>query len=272
VPEQHFDTPYPVHLYVQIGKGGVDVVAGETGTTRLTLDGLGADEVDVRHEGDRLEVVQRDRTGFLRDKSVHVRVEVPAGSSPAVRTGSAPITLRGPLDSTEVRTGSGDVTTERLDGSSLLETGSGDVRIGDARGDARVKSGSGEVRVARAEGDLAVSTGSGDVTVDSCHGAAAVKTGSGDVVVQECSGELSLATGSGDLLVRRALRGRVLVKGASGDVHLGVPVGLPVWTDISTVSGSVRSDLEPVGEPGDGEDHLEVRTTTVSGDVVLAQV
>jgi hypothetical protein len=272
VPTQQLDTPYPVRAYVQIGKGSVEVAATETDTTTLTLDGPGADEVDVRHEGDRLEVVQHGRAGFLRDNAVHVRLGVPAGSTPAVRTGSAPVTLRGPLDSPEVRTGSGDVTVASLHGDSLLETGSGDVRIDDSHGDARVKSGSGEVRVGQAEGDLAVSTGSGDVSLVSCHAGAAVKTGSGDVVVQECSGDLSLATGSGDLLVRRALRGRVLVKGASGDVHLGIPAGLPVWTDISTVTGSVRSDLQPVGEPDQDQDHLEVRTTTVSGDVVLAQV
>jgi hypothetical protein len=61
-------------------------------------------------------------------------------------------------------------------------------------------------------------------------------------------------------------------KGASGDVHIGVPAGVPVWTDISTVSGEIRSTLRGAGQPQDGADHVEVRAKVVSGDIVLTQV
>ena len=83
---------------------------------------------------------------------------------------------------------------------------------------------------------------------------------------------MSLTTGSGDLTVRTVRRGRVTVKGASGDVALGIPAGTPVWTDISTVSGDIRSGLRSAGKPEDGGAHVEVRARTVSGDVVLAEV
>jgi hypothetical protein len=52
-------------------------------------------------------------------------------------------------------------------------------------------------------------------------------------------------------------------------VHVGVPTGTPVWTDITTVSGRIHNALEGVGEPAEGADHVELRATTVSGDVVL---
>ena len=45
-----------------------------------------------------------------------------------------------------------------------------------------------------------------------------------------------------------------------------------MWTDINTVSGQIRSDLEGAGEPTAGADHIEVRAKTVSGDVVLTQI
>ena len=78
-----------------------------------------------------------------------------------------------------------------------------------------------------------------------------------------------MTTGSGDTVIRTATRGRITSKGASGDVRIGVPAGTPVWTDITTVSGTVRSGLEGVGEPEPGADYVEVRATTVSGDVHL---
>ena len=81
-----------------------------------------------------------------------------------------------------------------------------------------------------------------------------------------------MSTGSGDLTIRTAHRGKLTAKGASGDVQIGVPAGVPVWTDLTTVSGDIRSGLEGVGEPEEGADHIELRAKTVSGDIVLTQV
>jgi DUF4097 and DUF4098 domain-containing protein YvlB len=67
-------------------------------------------------------------------------------------------------------------------------------------------------------------------------------------------------------------RGRVTVKGASGDVAIGVATGIPVWTDVATVTGTIRSDLQGAGQPQEGQDHVEIRVKTVSGDIVLTEV
>ena len=99
-----------------------------------------------------------------------------------------------------------------------------------------------------------------------------VKTGSGDLRVVDAADDVSLSTGSGDLRIDSGRQGRFTVKGASGDVQIGIPAGIPVWTDINTVSGQIRSDLEGAGEPTAGADHIEVRAKTVSGDVVLTQI
>ena len=61
------------------------------------------------------------------------------------------------------------------------------------------------------------------------------------------------------------------MKGASGDVHIGIPAGIPVWTDITTVTGRIRSSSSGAGEPSRGPDHVEVRAKTVTGDIVLTQ-
>ena len=117
-----------------------------------------------------------------------------------------------------------------------------------------------------------VSTGSGDVEVGTTNGRTVVKTGSGDLHVVTANADVSLSTGSGDLTVGTARRGKVSAKGASSDVRIGIPAGTPVWADINTVSGSVRSDIESVGAPQDGQDHIELQARTVSGDIVLTQV
>ncbi len=135
-----------------------------------------------------------------------------------------------------------------------------------------MKSGSGDVSVGTCLGNLQVSTGSGDVEVGTSNARAVVKTGSGDLHVVTANADVSLATGSGDLTIGTARRGKVSAKGASSDVLIGIPAGTPVWADINTVTGSIRSDLESVGAPQEGQDHIELQARTVSGDILLRQV
>ena len=124
----------------------------------------------------------------------------------------------------------------------------------------------------RVEAAVAVSTGSGDVEIGSADGPTVVKTGSGDLKVVDARNDVSLTTGSGDLVIGAAQRGRLTAKGASGDVQVGIRAGVPVWTDISTLSGEIRSSLRGAGEPQEGADHVELRAKTVSGDILLTEV
>lgn len=269
-----FETHEPVDLFVEIGKGSVDITATETTETRVDISGRDADQVDVRQSGKQITVVApRQRTGFLGgDNRLDVSITLPLSSDVVVRTGSADITVHGTIGTTQLKSGSGGVRADDLAGPALVETGSGDVDIEVANAELRIKSGSGHVRVRHAESAVAASTGSGDVEIGTSNGPAAVKTGSGDLKVVDANTDVSLVTGSGDLLVGTAHRGRFTMKGASGDVRIGIPAGLPVWTDISTLSGSIRSNLQSAGEPAEGADHVELRAKTVSGDIVLTQV
>ncbi|QZY28926.1 DUF4097 family beta strand repeat-containing protein [Nocardioides coralli] len=271
--EHHFDTPDPVALYVDTRSGDVRVTATATTESRVQITGREAEEVEVRHEGRELSiVVPRRRSGFfLGDDRLSIAVTVPTGSDLAVHSGSAQVSATGEVGMCMVRTGSGDVRLDLVAGTGSVETGSGDVAIDEARAELRVKCGSGDVSLGRAHGAVGISTGSGDVEIGSHAGPAVVKTGSGDVHVVEASTDLSLTTGSGDLKVDTARRGRFSAKGASGSVHVGIPAGLPVWTDISTVTGRIHNAVQGTGQPADGADHLELRATTVSGDVFLVQ-
>ena len=272
--QHHFETHEPVSLYVEIGKGAVNVTATETTETHVEITGKDADQVQVEQSGRQISIIApHQRSGFFNgDSSLHVVVSVPTGSDFATKTGSADITVDGTLANGQVKTGSGAVTLDEFTGPCVVETGSGDVLMEKAGGALRIKSGSGDVTLRHAEESVTVSTGSGDVEIGTNNGPAAVKTGSGDLWVEDAGTDVSLASGSGDLTVGRARRGKFTVKGASSDVQIGIPAGTPVWTDLSTVSGVIHSNLEGVGQPEEGADHVELRAKTVSGDIVLRQV
>ncbi|MFC7495251.1 MULTISPECIES: DUF4097 family beta strand repeat-containing protein [unclassified Nocardioides] len=271
--EHHFDTYEPVALLTEIGKGRVDVTATETEQTHVEISGRDADQVEVHQDGRQISVVAPRRGGlFGGDSRLDVRITVPTGSDVILRTGSADIAVAGTIGTGHIKSGSGDAQVEAATGPLLAETGSGNVRIGDAQDAVKIKSGSGDVVIRDAAGVTSISTGSGDVRVVSAGGQTVVKTGSGDLEVADAAHDVSLTTGSGDLVVSRAHRGRVSAKGASGDVRVGVPAGVPVWTDISTVTGDIRSNLTGAGRPEPGGDHVEIRARTVSGDIVLAEV
>ncbi|MDR7253390.1 DUF4097 and DUF4098 domain-containing protein YvlB [Nocardioides sp. BE266] len=267
-----FDTPEPVDLYVENGRGSVDVTATDTTETTVRITGERAEEYDVRDLGDRIAIIAPKRGGFLgKDARAEIVVEVPVASGLYAKVGSSDVVTHGRFADTKIDSGSGDVSLDVVDGDTTVQSGSGDVVAEHLAGDARVKSGSGDVLVRRADSHLVITTGSGDVRVEASRDELAIKTGSGDAEVGSLTGEAIFTTGSGDLVIGRAAAGRITAKTASGDVRIGVTAGLPVWTDVRTASGRLASDLPGTGEPGPDQPYLEVRATTASGDVILHQ-
>ncbi|WP_141014597.1 DUF4097 family beta strand repeat-containing protein [Nocardioides sambongensis] len=274
VAEYGFDTPGPVRLYVELGEGLLEVTASERATSTVHIEGRRAREVVVEQTQDGISVIApRNRTGiFSGDQRLTLRVEVPSGSGLTVRTGSADVVAAGAYGDVRVKNGSGDVRLDQVGGVAVLDTGSGAVQVASGEGELRIRSGSGDVAVGRAGAASSISTGSGDVRLGAALADVVVKTGSGGLAIEQAEADVAMTTGSGSLVIGAASRGRITAKGASGDLRIGVPDGTPVWTDISTVTGRVRSDLRSVGEPQPGQDHLELRAVTVSGDVTLAAV
>lgn len=265
-----FDTPEPIGLYVENGRGTVDVTATDTTETTVRITGERAEEFDVRDLGDRIAIIAPPRSGFLgKDARAEIVVEVPVASGLQAKVGSSDVTTNGRFGDVRVDSGSGDVFLDVVDGDTLVQSGSGDLVVEHLNGDARIKSGSGDVVVRRAESELVITTGSGDVRVESARDELAVKTGSGDAHILSMGGEAVFTTGSGDLVVAEVASGRVTAKTASGDVRIGVVAGTPVWTDVRTASGRLTSTLPSTGEPGPDQPYLEVRATTASGDVTL---
>ncbi len=271
--QQTFDTPQPVALRVELGSGTLSLVADDVTTTVVDVQGRDADDVTIAQRGDEIVVLAPRRTGGFVGGNGHldVHVTLPADSGLTAKLGSADLRARGRLGDLAVKTGSGDIELQLVAGEALLESGSGDVQIGEAAGTLQVKTGSGEVTVDRLRAAGTLSTGSGDLTVGVSDDAVSLKAGSGDAHVVEAFGDCVLSTASGDITVERVHRGQVRATNVSGDISVGVPGGVPVWTDVSTVTGSVTSSLIGAGEPAEGQDYVELHAKTVSGDVRLQQ-
>ena len=270
---QHtFETSGPTSLFVEIGSGDVNVRADQESGVQVEVLGDHADEVTVEQRGDRIVVIGPRRGGFLgRSGDLDVRITCPHDSDLATQLGSADLVVTGVLGSASLKAGSGDVDLEAANRDTRIETGSGDIQIGLCAGDLRVKAGSGDVTVRELGGSATISTGSGDVEIDHASGDVQVKTGSGDLHVRRPEGDGLLSTASGDLTVDVMGAGQLAAKNVSGDIRIGVTGGLPVWTDISTLTGTVSSSLAGAGQPGEGEPFLELHANPVSGDIYLEQ-
>jgi DUF4097 and DUF4098 domain-containing protein YvlB len=234
------------------------------------VSGSDEESVVVDQHGTQISVVAPKRAGFsFGGGGISVVVEAPAGSSLVTKLGSAPVTARGPLGFVRIATGSGEVSLDEVAEQAVVKTGSGSIRIRAIGAEAELKAGSGEIVVGRMAAQGRLATGSGDIEVGHTVEAVSLKSGSGDLSVETADGDVSLSTASGDLRVGRMVRGQARLKNVSGDIRLGVPAGTPVWTDISSSTGRIRSTLTPTGAPADGQDHVQVRAKTVTGDVYL---
>jgi DUF4097 and DUF4098 domain-containing protein YvlB len=232
-----FPTSDPVDLRVQFPAGNITVLAAATQTATVTIDTNDSDErflasarVEFNQPTLSIKVPERLRLG--RGGSLEVTVELPEGSSCRIRTASADVHCSGELAAADIHTASGDVRVENVAGLADVDTASGDVLV-QAAAEVRAKSASGDVTLGRVSGPAEVSTASGDVRIDQAAGP------------------------------------RTDVKSASGDIRVAVAPGIGVYQDLSSLSGSVSSELEPAEETGGPDMTLHCRT--ISGDVRVSR-
>ena len=117
-----------------------------------------------------------------------------------------------------------------------------------------------------------ISTGSGDVTVGTARGKPVVKTGSGDLGRRGRTATSSFSTGSGDLSSTRRTAAGSPSRAPPATSAIGVPAASRCGPTSPPSPARIRSDLEGAGQPAEGQDYIEVRAKTVSGDIALKQV
>ena len=264
-----FPVAGPVQVDLRVRSSDATISAEEVSSAAVRL--IGADDLASRSRvelvGDVLEIeVPQLRTSLFSVGGGRLRVEVvvPTGSSVTAKSGSGDLRLTGALDTLELRSGSGDITAASGQRVSTV-TGSGSSRV-ERAGTVEATAGSGDVWVGEAD-EVRARVGSGDITIDRARQVRG-NTGSGTVRVGEVS-DAHLGSGSGSVKVRRATGGEIKATAASGSVTVGVADGVAAMLDCQSITGRVRSELEPTGEPGEDEASVVLRLHTTSGSITV---
>jgi hypothetical protein len=244
--ERTFHTPLPLELEVGIPSGDIEVETAEGEESNITVDGDERllEEVEIRHDGDRIVVAYRGKGKFgfslsplslVFGSELRVRARVPHGAGLKVKTASADTRLDGSFGQLGINSVSGDVRLRGEAAAGSLKTVSGDAELD------------------RVGGDVTAQTVSGDLRIGPVGGSAEAKTVSGDIRFQ------SLTAGD------------VRFTSVSGDIEIGIAQGSAVDVDAGSTSGDLSSEVPLGSEPPLGESEpaptVVLRGRTVSGDV-----
>lgn len=236
---------------IHIKSGSVDVRTTDRERCTVTLDGTDAADWEVLQLGDSISV--RPPTGGWRTRSIRLLVEAPLGTDVDIRSASADVKLAGEFGATSVKSASGSVSVgvvDRLD----VDTASGDARATSVASSASCRTSSGNVELGHVGGKLAISTASGDVRV------------------AEAAADVEIGSASGGIHIGRFSGSDIAVKSIAGDVVLGLPAGIRVEPDISTLSGRTELPAPAAGSGTEERRVVRVGIRTVSGDIAIRRV
>jgi len=261
--DERFVVGERAHLDVSVAAGQLEVITAVGNEIHIAADGSNADELEISQIGDTVSIRESPRW-LSRNRSIRLLVEVPERTPLTVKGSSIDVVMRGSLGEVRCRTASGDVQiddVERLE----VSTASGDVRARSVNGDAEFNSASGDVSLTTVTGRLTAQLASGDLVADVVGAGLAIGTSSGDVRIGRCDGS------------------DINIKTVSGDIVLGLPTGIRVDPDISTMSGKVSlpsaasrpadaSASSASAESSAERRSVRLRLRAVSGDVRILRV
>jgi hypothetical protein len=245
--ERTFHTPLPLELEVGIPSGDIEVETTEGEESNITVDGDDRllEDVEIRHDGDRIVVAYRGKGKFgfslspltlVFGSELRVRASIPHGAGVKVKTASADTDLHGHFGPLGINSVSGDVRAR-----------------GEITGTASLKTVSGDAELDRIEGNVSAHTVSGDLRIGPIAGSADLKTVSGDLRLQSVT------------------VGDVHFSSVSGDIEIGIANGSALDVDAGSTSGDLSSEVplasEPLAGEGEAAPTVVLRGRTVSGDV-----
>lgn len=258
-----YHTPDALRVEVRIPAGSVRVLAKDTDVTTLEITGeKNPDDLSISFgessQGHRLTVEQRKKGLFNVSftRGLEVSLTVPHRSNLAVKGGSTDLTVDGTIAAVDFNCASGDAT------------------LNEVTGDAFAKVASGDLSVSKVGGALTFHSASGDVRADSVAGRLVARTASGDVEIGLVNNHANVTTVSGDVKVANLIEGNVHLQAVSGDIEVGIAPGSNVYLDLSSLSGSTKSELpvsdSPVTVPAANKNNeASLKAATVSGDIIV---
>lgn len=200
--------------------------------------------------GNRL-AVRTPSTSPLRSIPLTVRVTAPESSGVTIRTSSGEVAVSGRAGRISVQSGSGTVSVERAEDRAAVRSGAGQLRLGEMVGGVQARSGNGDIEVGELTAESTVASGSGDVWLGAVRADVLVRSGSGDVTVSD------------------AASGRVELISGSGEVQAAIRRGSLAEVDLTSSTGSVRSDLDVTEQEPEQQALLRIFGRSGTGDVVI---
>ena len=238
------DRPF---LDVRVPVGTVEIYVADPGVVELLVDAADENDFEIFKTGDRISVRHPSRWR-MRGRSSRVVAHVPVGTD------------------VEVSSASGEVRLIGRFGAVRLHSASGDIEVGDA---ARidVTTASGALTCGAISGDANISSVSGDCSLRLVGARLEATLTSGALRVEECDGDVAVGSTSGDVRIAQCRGSDISVRSISGDVRVGLPSGIRVEAEVSTLSG--RASMPKPAPASDNRERRAVRLSlrTVSGDI-----
>lgn len=259
-------------LRIENSLGDVKVFGGSAENqviARATIHGKDLDEARSKAEV---------YTPVIEESEHFVTIKQPDVSGLSV---DLEVRIAGPAP-VEVKCEAGDVEVQHTAGNGRVSTRHGDVRLVGLNGTIEIETLSGDIWLSEASTPSGNVEGkSGDVRIEKVEGNLNVRTSAGDVTLKHCSGRsLAIEAVSGDVTMEleKPVEGTVNVRTVNGDVHLAIPDGSNSRVALSTLRGSVHSELiladearldhRLTGTLGDGTGTIDV--SAVNGNIHLA--
>ncbi|MER6916875.1 DUF4097 family beta strand repeat-containing protein [Streptomyces sp. NPDC000594] len=270
-----FDTPGPLAVTVDLDSGELRLAASERSDTVVVVTPCDPSvDADVR-AAERARVVCSNGKLLVGTAptgkgepigSLHVLIELPAGSTLRGRATAAGLHATGRLDGCRFITVAGDIRLEHT-GPLVLSTSSGDITAGQVEGAAEISTGRGEIRIARIAGSAEITNSYGPTALGEVTGALRFSSADGRVSVGRAGGAVHVTTSGGDVRIDEVVRDTVLLKTASGALDIGIRESTAARFDLDSRSGNVFVAPEVATAPTAPEDRVRVRARAGNGSV-----
>jgi hypothetical protein len=275
-----FATPEPISVTIELHAGNVQIVASDRTDTavevqaeqrirRIRRAGGPADPGRVRRrhvDGPRAAVARPQL--LQEDRSVEVRIALPAGSQVHGELTSGDVRGTGALEECRFKASVGHFRLDRT-GPLILQT-TGHVAVDTVVGDAEVSTGSGRVRIGDVDGTAVVKNSNGSTDIGTVTGRLRVRSTNGDVTVGRADAGVEAKASNGSIRIGEVVRGSVALDTATGDLEVGVAAGTAAWLDLKTGHGRVHNELDEIGRgPAEPGKAVQVRAHTSFGDITV---
>ena len=267
-----FDTPDPITARINSRSGNVTVTAQDTSTTTVEVSGESdrrGEQVHIDFHNNTLRIEAPRVGGWGRSSDINFTVVLPTHSSLQIDATSGEVNCRGIFDDVRINAASGNANVDTAAGPARIEAASGNVTLYTAFSQVFLSAASGNVRLGDAHGDdpVEVNSASGNMEIGTVNGPLSVGGASGDIRVSEARRDVTANSASGNVTLDLVHTGAVTAQSNSGDIRVRVAAGIPTWLDLHSLSGDISTDQADDNGPTEGEETLELRANTVSGNI-----